>query len=57
MNYLKINILFISLLPDFSILLSLLFAPLGMPYLCSVLKNRTNENKRFRNHKNKMLWL
>lgn len=55
MNCLKINILFISLLSDFGILLSLLFAPWGMPYLCSVLKNRTN--KRFRNHKNKMLWL
>lgn len=57
MIFFLINILFIRILPDSGVPLSLLFAPLGMPYLCNVLKNKTNENKRYRNHKNKMLWL
>lgn len=57
MNCFKVNILFMRILPGFGILFPVLFAPSGMPYLCNVLKNKTNENERYRNHKNKMLWL
>lgn len=57
MNFFKVNILFIRILPDSGIPLSLLLAPFGMPYLYNVLKNKMNENERYRNHKNKMLWL